>query len=253
MFGIRTSLSSRPGRKTRTPEQGQVVTNPPLSPSKEPKKLPQTSLDVFEQPARDVSFERTQGVPTTSKAKIAWTIAYSPKKGGEARTRALTSTITKNNTVEETERVAEPTTPKLQKGKTTPKVTESPKEQKKASEPVPVAITKINRGQLMSQHVDNVENAISSSKNLKREYKVAITKAMVFFKDLVDHYEAELDAEKARKGGGGSADVAPANISADATFTVSPDPNLSKTMQEYSRILLEHRGYEGSRGETGKT
>ncbi|CAH2090549.1 unnamed protein product [Euphydryas editha] len=81
--------------------------------------------------------------------------------------------------------------------------------------------------------------AVSQSKNLRGDLKETILSSLDGLKKLVADAESALEAERARKGSGGSGGVASANITAAVAPAVSPDPGLSGKLDEHSRLLLE--------------
>lgn len=121
----------------------------------------------------------------------------------------------------------------------TPKRVDSPKEGGEARVRSPVATTVRTRVQRATALVKKAKLHMSSSRNLKAEIKESVLESLAGLKELVAESEADLKAERARKGGGGSVRVVPVTTDTDTTFTVPPDHGLGAKLDEHSRLLLE--------------
>ncbi|CAH2095694.1 unnamed protein product [Euphydryas editha] len=104
----------------------------------------------------------------------------------------------------------------------------------------PGAITKKSRVREAAALATRAKTALGLSRNLKTEVKDTVLDLLDRLKKLVADSEADLQAERARKGNGGPVSDAPMNITTDATFTVPPDSGMSKKLEEHSRLLLEN-------------
>ncbi|CAH2104968.1 unnamed protein product [Euphydryas editha] len=119
---------------------------------------------------------------------------------------------------------AAPTTGKAKPPTAQKKGIESPTEGGIAWTLSPVTATK-SRVREATALLAKGRTAVNQSRNLKTELKDAILSSL---DGLKKRKESTLEAEKARKGNGGSGGVAPANITATAAPAVSPDPGLAR-------------------------
>ncbi|CAG4957471.1 unnamed protein product [Parnassius apollo] len=135
---------------------------------------------------------------------------------------------------------AGPGAPSTPKEKTpTPKRVESPKGGVEVLVHSPVATTGQTRLQRAKHHYLKAKQAVDSSRNLRRDIKETILGSLDELKKLIIESEADLKAERARKGAGGSVKGVSTTKDADTTFTVPSDSRLSTKLDEHSRLLLE--------------
>ncbi|CAG5058895.1 unnamed protein product [Parnassius apollo] len=164
------------------------------------------------------------GAPSTSKRKTLTPERVESTKGvGVAPESAYT---------------AGPGAPSTSKEKTpTPKRVESPKGGVEVLVHSPVATTGQTRLQRAKHHYLKAKQAVDSSRNLRRDIKETILGSLDELKKLIIESEADLKAERARKGAGGSVKGVSTTKDADTTFTVPSDSRLSTKLDEHSRLL----------------
>ncbi|XP_069363469.1 uncharacterized protein [Maniola hyperantus] len=201
----------------RTPKKLPEESSPPPTPPNMENKSVRQSLEKWE--AATVK-------PTTSKAQLAQAAPTVLKL-----TLPPTSKAQLTQATPAAQKQSQPSASKAQPTQAAPAV------QKQATQKGGKSPRKSRGGRGVN---NEGKTAVGLSRNLKAEYKDTILSVLDALERLVTDSEAALEAGSAQTGGGASRDVAPATTSADATFRVASDPDLSQQLEEHSRLLLEN-------------
>ncbi|XP_069363495.1 uncharacterized protein [Maniola hyperantus] len=218
----------------RTPKKLPEESSPPPTPPNMENKSVRQSLEKWEAAAAKPTTSKaqlTQAAPTVLKLTLPPTSKAQLTQATHAAQKQSQPSASK----------AQPTqaAPAVQK-QATQKGGKSPRKVTTAVVRRSVTATFKNRVEEAEALTTKGKTAVGQSRNLKAEYKDTILSVLDALERLVTESEAALEAGNAQTGGGASREVAPATTSADATFRVASDPDLSQQLEEHSRLLLEN-------------